>query len=175
MKNSYLATHLMVLFDRDGRILAGVPVHDGLCWSCSARRRRPGGRAFRFARGRARPPCTRDRRGPAVHHAESGHAPSRLDGPGFDDGLKAAEERGRSHIQAAGTRPTLTARAATISSMPSLQLRLSQGTPAEDRPSGRSSTSRTSSTPSAASSTRLNSGTAASTTLRHTFATLLVQ
>jgi hypothetical protein len=29
MKNSYLATHLMVLFDRDGRILAGVPVHDG--------------------------------------------------------------------------------------------------------------------------------------------------
>jgi len=29
MKTSYLATHLMVLFDRDGRILAGVPVHDG--------------------------------------------------------------------------------------------------------------------------------------------------
>ncbi len=29
MKNSYLATHLLVLFDRDGRILAGVPVHDG--------------------------------------------------------------------------------------------------------------------------------------------------
>ena len=29
MKKSYLATHLMVLFDRDGRILAGVPVHDG--------------------------------------------------------------------------------------------------------------------------------------------------
>jgi hypothetical protein len=29
MKNSYLATHLMVLFDRDGRILAGVPVYDG--------------------------------------------------------------------------------------------------------------------------------------------------
>ena len=28
MKKSYLATHLMVLFDRDGRILAGVPVHD---------------------------------------------------------------------------------------------------------------------------------------------------
>src|SRR5947209_13567525 len=29
MKNSYIATHLMVLFDRDGRILAGVPVHEG--------------------------------------------------------------------------------------------------------------------------------------------------
>ncbi len=29
MKKSYLATHLMVLFDRDGRILAGVPVHEG--------------------------------------------------------------------------------------------------------------------------------------------------
>ena len=29
MKTSYLATHLMVLFDRDGRILAGVPVHEG--------------------------------------------------------------------------------------------------------------------------------------------------
>jgi hypothetical protein len=28
MKESYLATHLMVLFDRDGRILAGVPVYD---------------------------------------------------------------------------------------------------------------------------------------------------
>jgi len=29
MKKSYPATHLMVLFDRrDGRILAGVPVHD---------------------------------------------------------------------------------------------------------------------------------------------------
>jgi hypothetical protein len=28
MKDSYPATHLMVLFDRDGRILAGVPVHD---------------------------------------------------------------------------------------------------------------------------------------------------
>jgi hypothetical protein len=29
MSKSYLATHLMALFDRDGRILAGVPVHDG--------------------------------------------------------------------------------------------------------------------------------------------------
>jgi len=28
MKKSYPATHLVVLFDRDGRILAGVPVHD---------------------------------------------------------------------------------------------------------------------------------------------------
>jgi hypothetical protein len=28
MTKSYPATHLMVLFDRDGRILAGVPVHD---------------------------------------------------------------------------------------------------------------------------------------------------
>jgi hypothetical protein len=29
MNDSQVATHLMVLFDRDGRILAGVPVHDG--------------------------------------------------------------------------------------------------------------------------------------------------
>jgi hypothetical protein len=29
MKKSYTATHLMVLFDHDGRILAGIPVHDG--------------------------------------------------------------------------------------------------------------------------------------------------
>lgn len=29
MKDPYLATHLMVLFDRSGRILAGVPVHEG--------------------------------------------------------------------------------------------------------------------------------------------------
>jgi hypothetical protein len=29
MKDPHLATHLMVLFDRSGRILAGVPVHEG--------------------------------------------------------------------------------------------------------------------------------------------------
>ena len=29
MKDSYLATHLLTLFDRSGRILAGVPVHEG--------------------------------------------------------------------------------------------------------------------------------------------------
>jgi hypothetical protein len=86
MKESYLATHLMVLFDRDGRILAGVPVYDGYAGPVPLAGKDQEVARFDLPEG-ARPPRAGDRRGSAVHHVNSGHAPSRFNGSRFDHGL----------------------------------------------------------------------------------------
>jgi len=86
MKKSYPATRLMVLFDRDGRILAGVPVHDRYAGPVPVADN-SGGRAVRPARGRAWPARPGDRRGPAVYDDESGHPPPGPDRSGCGRGL----------------------------------------------------------------------------------------